>query len=275
MRKTPIKNSAALLYLVFCFLQLAFTRPVHAADCKWIDTAGEAAVENMTPEEARHAALNRARIKAVEGVSGVNIQGSSLVKDFTLVADFIKTLSSGYVLEEKIVGWTSHSFQEDPEAPPLTVYKVNVKSCVGSAKQGDPYFKVKGELNRPVFIAGEEAFIKATCTKDCYLTILNLTADNKIKVLLPNKFESAALIKTGECCTFPPKGLALEMSPLQGHKRDTEAFYLVATKEKLNLAGITKKDGEITAKELYGLLLSLPADTKAEEMLVYEVRGKE
>ncbi len=232
-------------------------------------------VENMTPEEARQTALNRARIKAVEGVSGIGIQGSTLVKNFTLVADFIRTLSAGYVLEEKITGWDSRSFQANPQMPPVTVYNVSMKSCVAAAGKGDPFFKVKGELNRTVFMAGEEAVIKATCTKDCYLTILNVTADDKIRLLMPNKFMPSVRLKSGECCTFPQNGLALEMSPLPNHKKDTEAFYLIATKEKLSLAGITRNDGEIRAKDLYQFLLSLPADSKAEEMLVYEVRAKD
>jgi hypothetical protein len=253
----------------------AFAASVHAADCKWIDTVGEAAVENITPEEARQTALNRARIKAVETVSGLHVQGSSLVKDVTLITDFIRTLSMGYVLEEKIVGWNSRTVQEKPEAPPVTLYKVSMRSCVAAARLGDPYFRVRGEISRPVYVTGEEAVIKASCTKTCYLTILNLTADNKMKVLMPNTFEPAAHLAPDESYTFPQKGLSLEMSLLQGHKKDTEAFYLVATKEALNLSRLMKEDGEVSAKEFYSLLLSLPPETKAEELLVYEVRDKE
>ncbi len=271
MYKLPVSIYCA----VFCVLQFSCAAPVHAADCKWIDTVGEAAVENITPEEARQTALNRARIKAVETVSGLHVQGNSLVKDVTLVADFIRTLSTGYVLEEKIVGWKSRTVQEKPEAPPVTLYKVSMKSCVAAARLGDPYFKVRGELSRPVYVTGEEAVVKASCTRACYLTILNLTADNKMKVLMPNSVELTAHLLPGESYTFPPKGLSLEMSPLQGHKRDTEAFYLVATKEVLDLSRLMKEDGEVSAKVFYSLLLSLPPETKAEELLVYEVRDNE
>ena len=272
MRKKRV--SPVVDIVLAALLALGLCAPAYACDCSWIDTTGEAVVANITPEEARQAALGKARIKAVETISGVNVQGSSIVKDFTLVADFMKAMTAGYVTEEKVLGWETKSFQEKPDSPPVTLYRVNLKSCVAVSKPGDPFFKVKGELNRQVFISGEEARIKATCTKDCFLTILNLTADDKINVLLPNKFEPSVCAKAGSCYFFPAQGLAIEMGTLPGHKRDTEAFYVIATKEKLSLSGIVKKDGTVPAKDLYDVLLSLPPETRAEDVLLYEVREK-
>lgn len=267
-----------------CFLLIAcclvFTHcssliaPLFAADCQWRETTGEAAVENITAEEARRLALNAARLKAVEDVSGVRIQGSTLVKDLELAAEFVQVMSAGYVLEERVLGWESTSLQERPESPPVTVYKVRLKSCVAPTSPGDPYFSVKGELNRPVFMAGEEAWIRARCTKDCYLAILNLTADEKIRVLLPNRHEPSVKIKGGEAYDFPRKGLALEMRTLPDHGRDVEAFLLIATKERCDLLSLAKKDDEISPKEFYRAILSLPTDTRAQEMLLYEVRER-
>jgi len=266
----------AILTFAICNLQSAIYSSSFAADCTWIETSGEAAVENMTSEEARQSALNKARTKAVEGVSGINVQGSTLVKDFALVADFIHTLTSGHVVEEKVLGWDSKSFQDKPDAPPVTVYKVNLRTCVKAADAGDPYFKVKAELNRPVFMAGDEARITAGCTRDCYLTIVNISADNNISILYPNKIEPAGRMKGGASYTFPSvPGLALEMYPLQGHKRDTEAFYIIATKGNFDLQGMVKKTEGLTSKELYNSLLSLPATERAEEIVLYEVRAKE
>lgn len=259
-----------ILMIAFTF----FPHPAFAADCQWKETTGEAAVENITAEEARQLALNRARNKAVEEIAGVKVQGSSLVKNFTLAADFIQAMSAGYILEEKAVKWETGTYQERPEAAPLTTYKVTLKSCVASVAAGDPYFRIKAELNRPVFIRGEEARITASCTKDCFLTILNLTADNKITLLLPNKHEPSVPLKANETYTFPAEGLALEMHTIPGHSKDTEAFLVIATKEKFDLLRLLKKGEEIPKKEFYRAILSLPADTRAEEMVVYEVRER-
>ncbi|MBI4746295.1 MAG: DUF4384 domain-containing protein [Deltaproteobacteria bacterium] len=254
---------ALILFVVF---------PLHAAECQWVETAGEAVVENITAEEARQLALNRARSKAIEEISGLGVSGSALVKDFMLVADFIHSMSSGHVLKEEVLNWETATFRQKADDPPLMLYRVKLKSCVTSDLPGDPYFRVKGELNRQVFMAGEEATIKARCTKDCYITILNLTAENKIWVLLPNEYEPSRLIKAGEEYTFPMSGLSLEMQTLPGHKRDAEAFILVGTKERFDLMS---KGSSLKPEDLYKALLSLPPDTRTEDVLVYEVRAKD
>lgn len=260
------------LILLAAFTLLPFA--AFAADCEWKETTGESAVENITAEEARQLALNRARSKAVEEVSGVKIQGSSLVKNFNLAADFIQAMSAGYILEEKAVKWKTGTHQEKPEATPLTIYKVTLNSCVASVAAGDPYFSIKASLNRPVFLSGEEARITASCTKDCFLTILNLTADNKIRLLLPNKYKPSIRLKANEAYSFPVEGLALEMHTIPGHSRDTEAFLIIATKEKFDSIRLLNKGEDIPQKEFYKAILSLPADTRAEEMVVYEVRER-
>jgi hypothetical protein len=243
-------------------------------NCQWIETEGEAAVENITPEEARQLSLNRAKIKAVEGVSTVKVNAVTLVENYSLIADFINTISTGYVLDEKVVEWSSKIFQEKKDSPPVTIYTVKLKSCVASDKGGDPYFRIKGELNRPFFIAGEDAKIKAACTKDCYISIINLTADRKIRVLLPNDYEPSPFIKKGESYNFPAEGLGLEMYPLSGHKKDVEAFLLIATKERFDALKLIKKGEDIQPKDFYNAILSIPADSRAEEILAYEVREK-
>lgn len=243
-------------------------------NCQWIETEGEAAIENITPEEARQLALNRAKIKAIEGVSNVKVHAITLVENYSLIADFINTLSTGYVLDEKVVEWSSKIFQEKKDSPPVTIYTVRLKSCVAPDKEGDPYFKIKGELNRPFFITGEDAKIKASCTKDCYLTIINLTADGKVRVLLPNEYGPSPLIKAGETYNFPAEGLGLEMYPLAGHKKDAEAFILIATKESFDALKLIKKGEEIQPKDFYNAILSIPANSRAEEIIAYEVREK-
>ncbi len=247
-----------------------------ADECKWVETSGESVVENVTPEEARQAALTRARVRAVESAGGIEVKGLSVVKDFALIADFVTAMSAGSVAEETVLGWETRSVHDKTEEIPLVLMRVNLRSCVKTGAAGDPYFKVKGELNRPVFLAGEEATITAACTKDCFLTILNMTADNKVLVLYPNLFDAAKRVESGKSLVFPSRnGIVLEMNTLPGHAKDSEAFFLIATKEKFDLSGVVKKNGELTTKDLYRTLFALPADARAEEILVYEVRSRD
>ena len=66
--------------------------------------AGEGAciIEGMTAEQARLVALQRARAMVIEQSAGVLVSSSTLVKDFALSADFIKTYSKGFITKEQI-----------------------------------------------------------------------------------------------------------------------------------------------------------------------------
>mgnify|MGYP001603783199 CR=1 FL=1 len=82
------------------------------------------------------------------------------------------------------------------------------------------------------------------------------------------------LIKAGETYNFPAEGLGLEMYPLAGHKKDAEAFILIATKESFDALKLIKKGEEIQPKDFYNAILSIPANSRAEEIIAYEVREK-
>ncbi|MCJ7813058.1 hypothetical protein MUP95_07065 [bacterium] len=62
---------------------------------QWVACSGEAAVQNITVEEAQVLAMKRARIDAIEKVCGVSLQSETLVKDFMTTGDFIHAISYG------------------------------------------------------------------------------------------------------------------------------------------------------------------------------------
>src|SRR3989338_2346350 len=88
-----------------CVLCVLCGKLVFASDCNWVESTGEAVVENITPDEARQLAINRARISAIESKTGVRVHGGTLVKDYQLLADMVKTLSQGYIIGEKVIKW--------------------------------------------------------------------------------------------------------------------------------------------------------------------------
>src|SRR3989338_6997047 len=75
------------LFIFFSVSLCLCGKLVFASNCNWIETTCEAAVENITPEEARQLAINRARVKAIEGISNVNVKAITLVQNLSLVAD--------------------------------------------------------------------------------------------------------------------------------------------------------------------------------------------
>ena len=243
--------------------------------CNWVETTGQVLVENMTPEEARQIAIRQARAAAIEQVSGIEIQAHTLVRNFLLAGQFIRSLTEGYILDEKIVKWEQDIFQDKPDKPPLTLYRVHLKCCVTpQTEKRDPYFALKAELNKNVFVSGEEAALKISCSRECYVSILNFLADDSFKILLPNPYQKNTFLKSGEELIFPSQGLALVMEPEPGYRRSAEAFLVVATKDSFDLQAIIGKKDKITISQLSNAFLTLPSNERTERILVYEVRQK-
>jgi len=245
-----------------------------ASDCNWVEATGEAAVENITPDEARQTAINRARISAIESKTGVRVHGSTMVKDYQLLADMVQTLSQGYIIDEKIIKWEQELFQESQDKAPLTTYKVKLSACVAGVGEKDPYFKIDAKLNKPVFIEGDEAEITIKANRNSYINIFNLTADDRVSLIAPSVTLPIIPVKANKEFKFPPEGFGLLMSVIKDKKRSSECFIIVATKEPYDFIGMNKKTEGLTVPEFYRNIIKIPSNAKAEEMLVYEVVAK-
>jgi mono/diheme cytochrome c family protein len=68
---------------------------------------------------------------------------------------------------------------------PVSEFKVTLHSDRASAKVGDP------------------AYFTVTSTKDCYLTLINISGKDEGVVILPNKFSQNNAIRAGEQFVFP------------------------------------------------------------------------
>src|SRR3990172_1240780 len=262
---------------------------VFSAECDWVESTGEAVVENITPDEARQTAINRARISAIESKTGVRVHGSTIVKDYQLLADMVQTLSQGYITDEKIIKWEQGLFQESQDKAPLTTYKVQLSACVAGVGEKDPYFKIDAKLNKPVFIEGEEATMTIKTSRDAYLHIFNLTADDRISPIAPSITLPIIPIKANKEFKFPPEGFGLLISVIKDKKRSSECFIILATKEPFDFIGFAKTSSSppleggdkgvvraesMTVPEFYKTIIKIPSNAKAEEMLVYEVVAK-
>lgn len=260
------------------FLCVFLITPVRAEQaCQWVQTQGEATIENITAAEARQLALSRARARAVEQVAGIELYSGVPVLNAMPIGEFVQSLAHGYVLQEEILQWEQKAFQEAPEKPPQTLYRIHLRACVspeGSAR--DPYFTVDAELNKMTFVAGEEANFTARCSRDCYVTIFNLTATHHFSILLPNPYQRTVPLKADQKLVFPQQGsgLALVMRPVPGHVRDTEAFLIMATKQHFDVYARLGKREDIPMGDVSRVLLDLPASERAVALLVYEVRAK-
>ena len=66
--------------------------------------------------------------------------------------------------------------------------------------------------------------IKVTPTRDCYITIFNILEDERVLILIPNRYKAANFIKAAETFIFPDeedkkRGIELKVHALGGKKQ--------------------------------------------------------
>src|SRR2546426_8912 len=95
------------------------------------------------------------------------------------------------------------------EARQLAIRGARPRACVAlPVGSRDAYFVLTGELNKPSFVAGEEARLTMRCGRECYVTIFNLAANDRFSILFPNSYESVVALRSREEFAFPRPGLA-------------------------------------------------------------------
>lgn len=262
-----------VIYGLICVLFFASTS--FAAQCVWVQGKGEVVAENFTPAEARGLAVRQARYEAIEKVVGVQVAGATLVKDFSFAGDFVKSMSRGFIKEEKIIRWEQDKHQTSEQSPPVPIIRVFLEACVEPARLlKDKGFQVRANINKPVFYEGEKAVLEIVSSRKAFVNIFNLTADDRVLYYhQPPHIIMPMLLEPGEKVTFPPRGVSLEMSVLPAYKKATEAFIVVASSLNINMPLIFNGRTEFSLTEFYNGILSGEGDM-AEEMVIYSVEKK-
>jgi hypothetical protein len=263
---------------LFCAVPLVVA-PVRAADCRWAEGTGSVAADVLTAGEAKQLALRQARAMAVARATGVEVHSQTIVKDFMLASDFIKTLSRGYVRAEQILRWEQEKYQRVSTDTPIPIFKVHIKACVlPRASLRDPEFLVRAALNKPVYLPGEKATLTVTSSRRAHVAIFNLTADDRVGVYVGQAgIDTPLVLEPNQAATFPPSGVSLVMELPQGQARTAEAFLVVATKVEhavslpLRLAG---RGATLSLTEFYAGLANIETDV-VEAIVPYSIIGKE
>jgi len=253
---------------------------------RWVKCSGEAAVHNITYEEAQILAKRRARLNAIEQVCGVSLQAETMVSNFMLAADFIHSISYGNVVEERNLIWKTENVPpKNFSEPPVILAQVSMEvKVIPIEDKPDPYFKVTLDLNRTVFQAGDDVILKVKATKDCYLTVLNLAANDSVYILLPNPLNREGMIQAHSSVEIPAKrlrdaGMQFRVVTLPGHKKDTEIVKVIATKQKTAFFDALKQAGAVGAMgtpqmamtKLARWLSEIPISERAEASMSYEI----
>jgi len=195
-----------------------------------ISAEGSCAIVGMSAEQSQLIALQRARAAAIEQAAGVSVVSGTLVTNLTLRADIIRTYSKGLIVNEKVEWPRLGQYQKDPSTPPIPEYRVKILADVYVPQSKIKPIGMQANATGAVFKNGERAAIEVKANREARVGIFNITADDRVVLLFPNEFDRNNLLSKDKTLIFPERNSRVElvMHTLPGHKRDAEAFYIIA-----------------------------------------------
>jgi hypothetical protein len=277
-------------FLSICFFSslvlVLSNSPVFSQDSEWVTVNGIAAIENVTKNEARKRAIANARREAVEKVVGVDILSETMVINYHMSGDVIRTIPHGKVIGQEIIKEEIELIpaKNKGEAPYLA-YKVTMRANVIKEKgQTDVFFRLEAELNRTVFREGDFMEIRVTPSRDCYLSIFNILEDETAIILFPNRFKQNNFVKANTTFIFPDdtdrkRGITLEAFVVEGKEKVDEIIHILALKEPLHFNTAKFQEGifgiydgrSAMVNDLVKNIVGIPLSHRAEKFIQYRI----
>lgn len=239
---------------------------------------GACAIYGMSAEQSQLLALQKARSSAIERAAGVRVVASTLVRDGAVAVDLINTYSRGFIVAERVEWLPLAQYQESSNRPPIPEYRVRIRADVAIPAPTAKPMGLTAKINNKVFRRGERATLQVVTDRDARVAIFNITADDRVVMLFPNRYEKGGVLPGRRILTFPGQGsgISLEMQTLPGHSRDAEAFFVVAVgkESEIDFSSLFGGDSSLALTAFFGRYAGI-ASVADEVILPYAVEGNE
>ena len=237
-----------------------------------LEAQASSAIINLTAEEAKNLALRRARSLLIEQANGTNISSNTLVKDGALAAEFIKSYSSGIILNEKIEWLPITQYQKDSLTAPIPEYNVKVTADV-LIKEKETNLVLKTSINKNIFKNNEKMKIQTLVSEKSDIAIFFLGYDDKIYKLLPNLNQKVTINKNKKI-EFPRENkdeFELEVVVPDNLEKITEALWIIAAKSKDNISFNIHFDKDVYSLNEFFSIYSKFSQKCVEKIIPYHV----
>ncbi len=256
----------------------------------WIKIDGERHYDgSIAPDDARQKLLGILRNEAVNKKVGTTVEITTLLTDLMVAENdetFEQTAWSGF-FRSTVSGVITDENYEDSMVPDSDGYnmKMTLNAFVEPVTgQRDPGFYMDTRLNTNMLKEGQKLVISVKPSKDAYLYIINLMADNNAMLMYPNDYMKDNFIPAGSELIVPDpemqKFISFRVGTMPGQPITSESIYIICTKEKVpkidNLPKIGLSLQTFSGKsknfvELQRWLTGIPLDQRTEKALIYHV----
>lgn len=264
------------VFLVFCqILTLAQTNSVRT-----IEVTGKGFPEENAYNDAREQAIKQSGIRILSAFSEIR---SGSQTDASIARQiYVAGIASGMIAQEDTLQPARLLPGETTGNKPL--YEVRLRVTVQSSVPSDPYFSVSIAMipKRQHFRLGDRVSFDVTATQDCYVTILCISADNKLYLIFPNRVRTKNVARANVALRVGP----FEMGLPPGLNQAGEQLFAIATKKEFPFVKISDpaqwehipQGGKYlefsvvgAATKLAEWLGKLPADQWTKDLVSYSI----
>ena len=232
-----------------------------------IEAEGTCLIQDISPRQAQTIAIQRARASAIRKACGVEMHGAQVVKDSTLVLDFIRSYSKGYITKEKVTWHPVKQFQKSPENPPILEHHVSILVDVNIPKKQPDQTGLTAQLNKQVFSNGERAILNIQAQKACQVAVFNIMADDQVLMLHPHPMRPLKTLLPNH--PFKIDNLFPETLPEENH--NVEALFICASvNNRLDFQTLFPVDKAMAFVEFFKSYAQI-ADLCSDFLITYEV----
>lgn len=193
-------------------------------------------IANISPEEAKSRAIKQASQKALE-FSGVEVKTdlfnyeSQSKNESHIYSSISNRTHSGIILSKKIVTEENLILGDN-------LYKRIIIDFEIGKREGkpDPNFNLNASLSRTHYENGEPIELEFSVSQECFFYIFNITSDEEVFLIYPNKFQKENHLGANEKVKLPNqnwKNLGLQLTAQIANSENivNEFIKIIATKK--------------------------------------------
>ncbi len=246
-----------------------------------IEASGEALLgDDTTKAQAQAASLNNARIRALEEAVGVQVRGSTLLYNSSLISDLVVTATRGLIVKQEIIEHVPRVKHDQIS------YYCRIKAYVKpihAEKKGN--FKIlttdviradSVKMKSPVFQHNDEILIRVRVNKDSYIHIFSVSQYGIVSKIYPNKYFKSEILSAGKTMVFPDDiqrrlGLKVRVTAPKKLSMAVESVLVIATREETDFLTDESIEAPVIT-DLMRELSEIDPSLWAEKTAGYEVR---
>lgn len=260
--------------IAFVFFILSFCSRFHAQKTIKVENIkGSAFVSgDVSPNQAKALALNEAKINALKK-AGIDEQintyqilfSSQLKNDYSqFFSSDIQSEMQGAVKSYKLMSERLYCKSEQEIICDVEIDATVIKYDT----RPDVSFSANIEGIKAAYNNGENLTFSLKVTKDCFLTIFNIT-DKEATLLYPNEYEKQAELKKMDSYRFPMAKIDYSLGN-ETKKQETNRLIFVFTKTQIPFIKMDKQ--QVTShEEIFSWIYSIPPDQRKVEYFTLNI----